>query len=107
MSCFFFPYHQSLFKVNIDVETSISLKYTFLDLAPNCEEATCVSECEDEWEEHGGKCYFFSEEKWSWVAAEEECKRNHGSHLASVTDQQTDDFLARTLNKGDNFWSVP
>ena len=40
------------------------------------------------------------------MGAEEECKRNHGngSHLASVTDQQTDDFLARTLNKGDTFW---
>ena len=90
--------------MNIDVETFISLKYIFLDLA--LIKFNCVSECEDGWKEHGGKCYFFSDEKWSWVGAEEECKRNHGngSHLASVTDQQTDDFLARTLKEGSIFW---
>ena len=44
----------------------------------------------------------------TWVGAEEECKRSYGSHLASVTDQQTDDFIVRKidslLKKGDALW---
>ena len=28
----------------------------------------------------------------------------NGSHLASVTDQQTDDFIARKLKKGEAIW---
>ena len=51
----------------------------------------------------GGKCYFFSQDVLTWVAAEEECKSN-GSHLASVTDQQTDDFIANKTKKGESFW---
>ena len=58
---------------------------------------SCVSECEDRWEEKGGKCYFFSQDKWTWEGAEEECKGTYSSHLASVTDKQTDDFIVRRL----------
>jgi len=64
-----------------------------------------ASDCEDGWEENGGKCYFFSQEKWTWVGAEEECKRNYGSHLASVNDLQTDLFIGRKLKTGGS--SVP
>ena len=62
-----------------------------------------VANCEDGWEEEGGKCYFFSQERYTWVRAEEECK-NKGSHLASVTDQQTHDFIARRTKKGKGTW---
>ena len=69
-------------------------------------ENNCVSECEAGWEEEGGKCYFFSEKEdvWTWDGAEKQCTRNHDSHLASVPDQQTDDYIARKLNKGEAIW---
>ena len=77
------------------MQTSITLKYFFSVVGSNCE---------DGWEGDGGKCYFFSEVKDTWVGAEEECKMRNGSHLASVTDQQTDDFIARKLKKGEAIW---
>jgi len=70
--------------------------------ALNCENE-CVPKCLDGWEEEGGKCYFFSQDVLTWVEAEEECKI-HGSHLASVTSQKADDFLARNCKKGKSFW---
>merc|ERR1712032_249512 len=70
-------------------------------VAVDCQKS-CVSKCEDGWEEEGGKCYFFSQDKLTWVGAEEECKGSHGSHLASVTDQQTHDFIVRKLE--DDLW---
>ena len=41
---------------------------------------------------------------WTWDGAEKQCTRNHDSHLASVPDQQTDDYIARKLNKGEAIW---
>ena len=38
------------------------------------------------------------------MGAEETCKRSYGSHLASVIDQQTDDFIARKVKKGEAIW---
>ena len=76
-------------------------EYFVLAVAVDCQKS-CVSECEDGWEEEGGKCYFFSQDELTWVKAEEECK-SHGSHLASVTNQKTDDFLARKCKKGKSF----
>merc|ERR1711971_89700 len=63
-----------------------------------------ASDCEDGWEENGGKCYFFSQDKRTWVGADEECNMKNGSHLASVTDQQTNDFIAGKLKKGESMW---
>ena len=67
-------------------------------------EKNCVPKCEKGWEEEGGKCYFFSEDEWTWVRAEEDCKRDHGWHLASVTDKQTNDFIAKHLTASYPFW---
>ena len=39
-----------------------------------------------------GKCYFWSQEKMLWAAAEQKC-RHMGGHLASVTSNDTHDFL--------------
>jgi len=63
-----------------------------------------ASDCENEWEENGGKCYFFSQDELTWVGAEEECKMRNGSHLASVTDKQTDDFIGRQIERGEAIW---
>ena len=63
-----------------------------------------ASDCEAGWEENGGKCYFFSQDRRTWVGADEECNMKNGSHLASVTDQQTNDFIAGKLKKGESMW---
>ena len=52
----------------------------------------------------GDRCFIFSQDQWTWVASEEECKRNYGSHLASVTSQKTDEFLAKNCKRGESIW---
>ena len=63
-----------------------------------------ASDCEAGWEENGGKCFFFSQERRTWKGAEEECKMRNGSHLASVTDQEANDFIAGKVKKGEPIW---
>ena len=65
---------------------------------------SCVSKCEDGWEKEGGRCYFFSQEKRTWVEAEEECKRKYESNLATVTDQRTGDFIKGKCKNGTSIW---
>ena len=79
------------------------MKHFSLVDASDCED-NCVRECEVGWEEEGGKCYFFSQDSYTWVAAEMECKRNYDSHLASVTDQKTGDFIAGKLTIKEVMW---
>ena len=52
----------------------------------------CEVECESGWNVEGDRCFFFASKNLTWVEAEKSC-RQMGSHLASVTDQQTQDFL--------------
>merc|ERR1712130_908536 len=65
---------------------------------------SCVSKCEDGWEEQGGKCFFFSREKRTWVGAEEMCKRKYESNLATVTDEQTGDLIKGKCKNGSSIW---
>ena len=67
-------------------------------------QASCVSKCEEGWEEEGGKCYFFSQEHKTWVRAEEECKRDYESNLATVTDKQTGDLIKGKCKNGESIW---
>ena len=56
-------------------------------------EGSCVVSCPPGWEEReGGHCYFWSQEKLFWGAAEEKCRSMDG-HLASVTSQDVHDYL--------------
>ena len=49
-----------------------------------------------------GKCYFWSQEKLFWGAAELKC-RAMGGHLASVTSSDTHDFLHTHVRKCKRF----
>ena len=49
------------------------------------------------WEEFDGKCYFWSQEKLFWAAAEMKC-REMGGHLASVTSNDTHDYLTMNVS---------
>jgi len=58
----------------------------------DCNSDECAPNCAPGWEEFDGKCYFWSQEKLFWGAAELKC-RAMGGHLASVTSSDTHDFL--------------
>ena len=45
-----------------------------------------MPECTSPWEENNGTCYFWSQDKLFWGAAEEKC-RELGGHLASVATE--------------------
>ena len=62
----------------------------------NCE-ASCVVSCPKNWERNGNQCYYFSKERKNWSDAEEFCQRR-GGHLASVTNEQVNNFLKNNDN---------
>ncbi|KAL3836018.1 hypothetical protein ACJMK2_021471 [Sinanodonta woodiana] len=48
--------------------------------------------CKRDWREYGGKCYLFVQDKTNWKMALKSC-RQEGGDLASVTDQDEQNFL--------------
>ena len=51
-----------------------------------------MPECTPPWEENNGTCYFWSQDKLFWGAAEERC-RELGGHLATVTTEKEHNYL--------------
>ncbi|KAM4538885.1 C-type lectin domain family 4 member E-like isoform 1-T2 [Odontesthes bonariensis] len=67
-----------------------------------------VLECEDSWEQHGGKCYYFSTMKYSWTKSRLECGRK-GGDLVKINSREDQIFLEARLREkmeeyDDRFW---
>uniref|UniRef100_A0AAZ1XN79 C-type lectin domain-containing protein n=1 Tax=Oreochromis aureus TaxID=47969 RepID=A0AAZ1XN79_OREAU len=56
--------------------------------------------CEDGWEQHGGKCYYFSTNFSSWNVSRTEC-RTKGGDLVKIDSSEEQRFLQRKTEK---FW---
>lgn len=68
-----------------------------------CNPDDCAETCDPGWEEFKGQCYFWSQEKLFWGAAEMKC-RKLGGHLASVTSQDAHNFLHLHDNTPNSIW---
>ncbi|XP_062384742.1 C-type lectin domain family 6 member A-like [Sardina pilchardus] len=72
-------------------------------------QAGCQSgKCSDDWEPHGGHCYFFSKKYLNWTQSQEECVHMK-SNLTIVNDEEEQKFLMRKIKQkmdhgGDKFW---
>ena len=64
----------------------------------DCSSDKCTSSCDSGWEEFDNKCYFWSQDKLLWAAAELKCQ-SLGGHLASVTSDDTHDYLHLHVRK--------
>ena len=54
--------------------------------------------CEENWEENGSHCYYWSTFRMNWTAAEKFCQ-NKSSHLASVTSRSTSDYISKKFSR--------
>ena len=61
--------------------------------------------CQKDWEGNGDRCFLWSDKKSNWNDAEEFCKKN-GGHLASVTSEAVDEYIAGEKEKRglQNLW---
>nr|XP_024654234.1 hepatic lectin [Maylandia zebra] len=64
--------------------------------------------CEEGWEQHGGKCYYFSTSKSSWEQSRDECRAKRGE-LVKIDSIEEQRFLERKLRDvmtdyEDKFW---
>ena len=79
------------------IHVSEGSNYSLQIQEEGCQSGECVEQsCSSGWEENDGQCYFWSQEKLFWGAAEEKC-RSMGGHLASVTSQDVEDFLYQNV----------
>ncbi|XP_039876052.1 C-type lectin domain family 4 member E-like isoform X2 [Simochromis diagramma] len=75
--------------------------------APKVIDDPCYK-CEEGWELHGGKCYYFSTSKSSWEQSRDEC-RAKGGELVKIDSREEQRFLDRRLRNvmtedEDRFW---
>ncbi|CAI5691486.1 unnamed protein product [Oreochromis niloticus] len=64
--------------------------------------------CDEGWEQHGGKCYYFSTNKSSWTESRDDC-RAKGGDLVKIDNWCEQIFLKTRLNRkmdefDDMFW---
>nr|XP_024654239.1 C-type lectin domain family 4 member E-like [Maylandia zebra] len=64
--------------------------------------------CEEGWEKHGGKCYYFSISQSSWKQSRDEC-RAKGGDLVKIDSREEQAFLERRVRElmkegEDKFW---
>ncbi|XP_038580943.1 hepatic lectin-like isoform X1 [Micropterus salmoides] len=64
--------------------------------------------CEEGWEQHGGKCYYFSTNRSSWNNSRDEC-RQQGGDLVKIDSREEQTFLELKLRdkmneREDKFW---
>ncbi|XP_055732126.1 asialoglycoprotein receptor 1-like [Salvelinus fontinalis] len=64
--------------------------------------------CAENWEYYGGKCYYFSPDKLTWVQSRDECI-TRGGHLVIIGSREEQKFLdqqigTKMLYAEDKFW---
>ncbi|XP_064293275.1 CD209 antigen-like isoform X1 [Phalacrocorax carbo] len=73
-----------------------------LEGARNLSEILCAT-CPAGWQQFDKTCYFFSDAKQSWRASQESCAA-FGAHLAVVSSEQENKFLANHIMDDRVFW---
>eukprot|EP00058_Branchiostoma_floridae_P001996 XP_002587484.1 hypothetical protein BRAFLDRAFT_100171 [Branchiostoma floridae] len=71
------------------VASSTTTKYSILH-------GTTALPCQTGWSGYKNHCYLFVRNKVNWFQADKECKQ-HGANLASVTNVDENNFIARLL----------
>ncbi|XP_005754942.1 hepatic lectin-like [Pundamilia nyererei] len=66
------------------------------------------SKCEEGWEQHGGKCYYFSTNKSSWTKSRDDCIAK-GGDLVKIDSREEQEFLWKKVRRimkdhEDKFW---
>ncbi|XP_065327714.1 C-type lectin domain family 4 member E-like [Pelmatolapia mariae] len=73
-----------------------------------CVTSDSCYKCEEGWEQHGGKCYYFSTSKSSWNESRDDC-RAKGGDLVKIDSREEQEFLWKKVrgimkDHEDKFW---
>ncbi|XP_039462093.1 hepatic lectin-like isoform X3 [Oreochromis aureus] len=99
-------YRLSFDKIRTNKELE-NLEHHKMKCESNLTDDPCYK-CEEGWEQHGGKCYYFSIRKSSWEQSRDEC-RAKGGDLVKIDSREEQSFLERKLRDvmteaEDKFW---
>uniref|UniRef100_A0A668RY63 C-type lectin domain-containing protein n=1 Tax=Oreochromis aureus TaxID=47969 RepID=A0A668RY63_OREAU len=61
------------------------------------------SKCEEGWEQHGGKCYYFSTNKSSWNESRDDC-RAKGGDLVKIDSREEQFWIGLTDSAEQGRW---
>ncbi|XP_006810344.1 CD209 antigen-like protein E, partial [Neolamprologus brichardi] len=101
-----------LTKCESNLTETLSKIKSCITVQPTCPVPKVIDDpcykCEEGWEQHGGKCYYFSISKSSWEQSREECKARRGD-LVKIESREEQRFLERRLRDvmtkpEDKFW---
>ncbi|XP_026012385.1 CD209 antigen-like protein E [Astatotilapia calliptera] len=103
-------YRLSEFATFENTKTRESLK-ELEELRMNCQNVLTDGsfyKCEEGWEKHGGKCYYFCNSQSSWKQSRDKC-RAKGGDLVKIDSREEQAFLERRVRElmkeaEDKFW---
>uniref|UniRef100_A0A669DRX8 C-type lectin domain-containing protein n=1 Tax=Oreochromis niloticus TaxID=8128 RepID=A0A669DRX8_ORENI len=96
-------HYGSVFVLIVLQQNKEDLFQSFSSLCFNIFKGDSCSKCEEGWEQHGGKCYYFSTSKSSWNKSRDDC-RAKGGDLVKIDSREEQFWIGLTDSAEQGRW---
>ncbi|XP_063324458.1 hepatic lectin-like [Pelmatolapia mariae] len=100
------PKHDEV-KCESNLTETLSKMKSCSTVQPTCPGPKVINDpcykCEEGWEQHGGKCYYFSISKSSWKQSRDEC-RAKGGDLVKIDSREEQFWIGLTDSAVEDRW---